>query len=96
MLLPLPFWSWSLSLLTEQDSERGNEKIEVDDMRREYIKEKWYKIEEMWECEWWETFKVNDKIKNQIITHFPCERPLSTDSFLTKKMDIFLANFSAI
>ena len=79
--------------LTEKDSERGNKKIEVDDMRREYIREKGYKIEEMWECERWETFKTNDKIKNQIITHLP----LSTDSFLTKKkMEIFLAIFSTI
>ena len=33
--------------LTEQDIERGNKKIEMDDMRREYIKEKGYKVKEM-------------------------------------------------
>ena len=38
--------------LTEQDIERGNKKGEMDDMRREYIEEKGYKVEEMWECEW--------------------------------------------
>ena len=35
--------------LTEQDIERGNKKREMDDMRREYIKEKGYKVEEMWD-----------------------------------------------
>ena len=57
--------------LTEQDIERGNNKRELDDMRREYIKEKGYKVEEMWECEWWQNFKTNDKIKNHVRTHFP-------------------------
>ena len=37
--------------LTEQDTERGKKKREMDDMRREYIKEKEYKIEERWEFE---------------------------------------------
>ena len=36
--------------LTEQDIERGNKKREMDDMRREYIKEKGYKVEKMCEC----------------------------------------------
>ena len=68
--------------LTEQDIERGHKKREMDDMRREYIKEKGYKVEEMWECDWWESFKTNDKIKNHVRTHFSYKRPLSTDSLL--------------
>ena len=63
--------------LTEQDIERGNKKREMDDMRREYIKEKGYKVEEMSKCDWWESFKTNDKIKNHVRTHFPYKRPLS-------------------
>ena len=73
--------------LTEQDIERGNKKREMDDMRREYIKEKVYKVEEMGECEWWESFKTDGKIKNHFRTHFPCKRPLSTDSLLAKIKD---------
>ena len=42
--------------LSEQEIERGNKKREVDELRREYIKERGYKIQEMWECEWWEHF----------------------------------------
>ena len=62
--------------LTKQDIERGNEKREreMDDMRREYIKEKGYKVEETWECESWESFKTNDNIKKHITTHFPFPR----------------------
>ena len=56
-------------------------------MRREYIKEKGYKVEEIWECEWWEGFKTNVKIKNQVRTHFPYKRPLSSDSLLAQIKD---------
>ena len=33
--------------LTNQDMDRGNKKIEMDDMRRKYTKEKGYKVEEV-------------------------------------------------
>ena len=70
--------------LTEQYIERGNKKREMDDMRREYIKKKGYKVEEMWECDWWESFKTDGKIKNQVRFHFPYKRLLSTDSLHAK------------
>ena len=73
--------------LREQDIERGNKKREMDDMRREYIKEKGYKVEEIWECDWWESCKTNDKIKNHVRTHFPYKSPLSIDSLLVKIKD---------
>ena len=73
--------------LTDQDIERCNKKREMDDMRREYIKEKGNKVEKMWECEWWESFKTNDKIKNHVRTHFFYKRNLSTDSLSSKIND---------
>ena len=73
--------------LTDQDFERGNKKREMDDMRREYIKEKGYKVEELWECDWCESFKTNDKIKNHVRTNFPYKKPFSTDSLLAKIKD---------
>ena len=48
--------------LTDPKIEPGNKRREMDDMRREYIKEKGYKVEEIRECEWWESFKTNNKI----------------------------------
>ena len=73
--------------LTDQDIKRGNKKREMDDMRREYIKEKGYKVEEMWECDLWENFKTNEKNKNLFRTHFPYKRFLSTDSLLARIKD---------
>ena len=73
--------------LSDEDIERGNKRREMDDLRREYIREKGYKIEEMWECEWWQNFKTNEKVKNHIRSNFPYKRPLSTDSLLEKIRD---------
>ena len=56
-------------------------------MGREYIKEKGYKVEELWECDWCESFKTNDKIKNHVRTNFPYKKPFSTDSLLAKIKD---------
>ena len=41
----------------------------------------------MWECEDWQNFKTNEKIKKQIRTNFPCKRPLSTESLLETLKD---------
>ena len=38
----------------------------------------------MWECEWWESFKTNEKIKNYSEPTFPMKKLLSTDSFPVK------------
>ena len=40
------------SSLSEKDIERGNKKREMNQMRKQYIKEKGYNVVEMWECEW--------------------------------------------
>ncbi|XP_063711568.1 acetylcholine receptor subunit alpha-type acr-16-like [Symsagittifera roscoffensis] len=39
----------TLPSISDEDIERGNKRREMDDLRREYIREKGYKIEEMWE-----------------------------------------------
>ena len=36
---------------TEEDIERDNKKREMDQMRKQYIREKGYNVVEMWECE---------------------------------------------
>ena len=41
----------------------------------------------MWECEWWQNFKTNEKIKKHIRSNFPYKRPLSFDSLLEKIRD---------
>ena len=44
--------------LTEEDIERGNKKRELDQMRKQYIKEEGYIVVEMWECECWNQYKT--------------------------------------
>ena len=60
----------------------------MDELRREYMKERGYKIQEKWECEWWEHFKTDSSVKNHVKTNFTNKRPLSTDSLLEKKQQI--------
>ena len=40
--------------LTDDDIKRGTKKREMDELRKYYIREKRYSIEEMWECSWWD------------------------------------------
>ena len=56
----------------------------MDDLRREYLIERGYKNQEMWECEWWGHFKTDYSVKNHVKTYFPYKRPVSTDSLLEK------------
>ena len=44
------------SSLTDNEIMRGIKKREQDQMRKEYIHQKGYKIIEMWECNWWELY----------------------------------------
>ena len=51
------------SSLIEEDMERGNKKREMDQMRKQYIKEKGYNVVEMWEREWWNLYKTTTCVK---------------------------------
>ena len=44
--------------LTEEDIKRGNKKRKMDQMRKQYMKEKGYNVVEMWECEWWNLYRT--------------------------------------
>ena len=43
----------------------------------------------MWECEWWQNFKTNDKIKNHVRTYFPYKIPLPTYPLKIKNGSLF-------
>ena len=66
--------------LSEQDIERGNKKREMDELRREYIKERGYKIQELWECE------CSGSISKQIRQ----SRIMSRQIFLTKNICLLI------
>ena len=51
--------------LTEENTKRGLKKREMDQMRKQYIKEKGYNVVEMWECEWWNLYKTTKCIRRQ-------------------------------
>ena len=68
--------------LTEEDIERGNKKREMDQMRKQYIKEKGFNVVEMWECEWWNLYKTTTCVKEHLRESFPYERPLREESLL--------------
>ena len=72
------------SNLTESDDEikRGTKKREMDELRKDNIREKGYYNEEMWECSWYNQFKNNLDVKNQVRTPFLFKRLLSANSLL--------------
>ena len=68
--------------LFDDDIKRGTKKRELDELRKDYIREKGYYIEEMWECSWWNQFKNNVEVKNHVRSHFPFKKPLSANSLV--------------
>ena len=68
--------------VTEEDFERGKKKQEMDQMRKQYIKEKGYNVVEMWECEWWNLYKTTTSVKEHLRESFPYKRPLREEILL--------------
>ena len=68
--------------LTDDDIKRGTKKREMDELRKDYIREKGYSIQETWECSWWDQFNNNVDVKNHVRTHFTFKRPLSVNSLV--------------
>ena len=52
--------------LTDNEIMREIKKREQDQMRKEYIQQKGYKIIEMWECNWWELYRTDATVKNHL------------------------------
>ena len=40
--------------LTDDEIKRGTKKREMNELRKDYNREKGYSIEEMWKCSWWD------------------------------------------
>ena len=57
-------------------------KKERDQMRKEYIQQKRYKLIEMWECNWWELYRTDATVKNHLRTNFPYQRPLGEERLM--------------
>ena len=51
-------------------------------MKRHYIQEKGFKVNEKWECEWWRLYKTTNTVKQHIGEHFPYRRSLAAEQLL--------------
>ena len=63
--------------VTDNEFMRGIKNREQDQMRKEYIQQKGYKIIEMWECNWWELYRTDATVKSHLRANFPYQRLLS-------------------
>ena len=68
-----------LPSLTEEENQHGSKKRELDALRRHYIQEKGFKVNEMRECEWRRVYKTTNTVKQHIREHLPYRRSLATD-----------------
>ena len=68
--------------LSDNEIMRGIKKREQDQMRKEYIQQKGYKIIEMWECESWSLYKTDAPVKSYVRANFPYKQPLSEEQLL--------------
>ena len=70
--------------LTEDDIQRGIKKRELDELRRNYTKQKGFTVIEMWECEWWRLYKTGTSVDEHIREMFPYRRSLAECQLLGK------------
>ena len=60
--------------LTDDDINRGTKKREMDGLRKDYIREKGYFKEEMWDCSWWEKIRNETMFGSVQCDLFPMKR----------------------
>ena len=65
--------------LTAEGVQVGSKKVELDELRRSYIREKGFIVIEMWECEWWSLCNRSINVKKHIRENFPCRRSLAVE-----------------
>ena len=68
--------------LDDNEIIRGIKKREQNQMRKEYIQQKGYKIIGMWEWNWWKLYRTDATVKNPLRTNFPYPRPLSEERLM--------------
>ena len=70
--------------LTKNEIVKKIKKREQDQMRKEYIQQKGYKIIEMWKCNWCELYRTDVTVKINLRANFPYQRPLSEERLMQK------------
>ena len=75
------------------DTERGVKKRHQDEMRRDYIQQKGYRIVEMRKCEWWSLYKTDASVKSHLRKNFPDRRPLKEEGLMQRIIDVRLIGY---
>ena len=70
--------------MSEEETQRGHKKREYDELRRDYLRNKGYKVVEIWECNWLESLKGDEYVKIHVRNNFPFKLPLTQESLLAK------------
>ena len=70
--------------LSEADIERGQKRRLHDEERAKFLREKGYKIEEVWECNWWKLVKTVPALKEFMKQHFPFQQPITEEELVRR------------
>ena len=70
--------------MSEEETQKRLKKREYDELSRDHLRNKGYKVVEIWECNWWETVKGDESVKIHVRNNFPFKLPLTQASLLTK------------
>ena len=57
-------------------------------MRKEITQQKGYKINELWECNWWESYGTDGTVKSHLRANIPYHRILSENWFMQEMIKI--------
>ena len=77
LLLP-PLTPWRDTFISPQeDIKRGSQKRDLDEFRQNYTKRKGFKVIDMWECEWWRSYKTGKIVEKHVRQNFPHRHSLN-------------------
>ena len=85
--------SRSLPFINCQWNYERDRKSERDQMRKEHIQQKGYKVTEIWDCKWWELYRTDATVKNHLRADFPYRQPLSEERFTQEIKDGILFSY---
>ena len=71
-------------VMSEKETQRRLKKQEYDELRRDYLRNKGYKVVEIWECNWWEALKGEESVKFHVRNNFPFKLTLTQEPLLAK------------
>ena len=74
--------------LSEEEMQREIRKREQDELRGDYLRNKGYSINGVWERKWWERVNKEENVRNHVKKNFPFKLPVKQESLLAKRRDV--------